>query len=316
MPKPNGAKAFEVVGIPLQGPGFYVVELASPKLGAALLGEPKPFYVRAATLVTNLSVHFKLGRESSLVWVTRLSDGKPAKNARVAVEDCSGHKYWEGATDASGIARVNIELPDREDIAACGASRDRREFFVVARLADDMAYAFSDWGEGISPWRFNVPTAHYDGPYVAHAVLDRSLFRAGDTASMKVFVRKQTGEGFAMVARKDLGDTLLIRHQGSDREYTVPIRWTGSAHGEASFAIPKDAQLGTYTVNMQRLAGASARTPSQRARGRPLPRRGVSRSAHARAPAGRRHAAGQSGRRVHRHDASTTSPAAAPADCR
>ena len=250
VPKPNGGKAFEVVGIPLQGPGFYVVELASPKLGASLLGEPKPFYVRAATLVTNLSVHFKLGRESSLVWVTRLSDGKPVKNARVEVQDCGGHKYWQGTTDDSGIARVNRELPERQNITPCGASRDRREFFVVARLADDMAYVFSDWGEGISPWRFNVPTASYEGPYVAHAVFDRPLFRAGDTASMKIFVRKKTGAGFAMVARQDLGDTLMIRHQGSDREYTVPVRWTGSAHGEASFAIPKDAQLGTYAVNM------------------------------------------------------------------
>jgi hypothetical protein len=148
VPKPNGGKAFEVVGIPLHGPGFYVVELASPKLGAALLGEPKPFYVRAATLVTNLSVHFKLGRESSLVWVTRLSDGKPVSNAHVEVQDCGGRKYWQGASDASGIARVNLELPSRRDIAACGASRGRHEFFVVARLADDMAYAFSDWGEG------------------------------------------------------------------------------------------------------------------------------------------------------------------------
>ena len=269
VPKPNGAKAFEVVGIPLQGPGFYVVELASPKLGAALLGEAKPFYVRAATLVTNLSVHFKLGRESSLVWVTRLSDGKPVRNARVEVQDCGGQKYWQGTSDASGIARVNVELPDREDIAACGAFRDRREFFVVARLADDMAYAFSDWGEGISPWRFNVPTAHYEGPYVAHAVLDRSLFRAGDTASMKVFVRKLTGGGFATVARKDLGDTLLIRHQGSDREYTVPIRWDGSAHGEASFAIPKDAQLGTYTISMHdSLTPRKGRRRDERAVGR------------------------------------------------
>ena len=250
VPKPNGGKAFEVVGIPLQGPGFYVVELASPKLGASLLGESKPFYVRAATLVTNLSVHFKLGRESSLVWVTRLSDGKPVRNAHVEVLDCGGQKHWQGTSDASGIVRVNLELPDREHLPACGVWHERREFFVVARLADDMAYAFSDWGEGISPWRFNVPTAHYEGPYVAHAVLDRSLFRAGDTASMKVFIRKQTGAGFATVPRKELDDKLLIRHQGSDREYTVPIRWNGSAHGEASFAIPKDAQLGTYTVTM------------------------------------------------------------------
>ena len=257
VPKPNGGKAFEVVGIPMQGPGFYVVELASPKLGASLLGESKPFYVRAATLVTNLSVHFKLGRESSLVWVTRLSDGKPVRNAHVEVRDCSGHTYWQGTSDASGIARVNAELPDREGIAACGPKdtlreyyNPRHEYFVVARLADDMAYAFSDWGEGISPWRFNVPTAHYEGPYVAHAVLDRSLFRAGDTASMKVFIRKQTGTGFATVPRKDLDDKLLIRHQGSEREYTVPIHWNGSAHGEASFAIPKDALLGTYTISM------------------------------------------------------------------
>jgi uncharacterized protein YfaS (alpha-2-macroglobulin family) len=82
-------------------------------------------------------------------------------------------------------------------------------------------------------------------------VLDRSLFRAGDTASMKIFVRKQTGAGFAAVARRDLEDTLLIRHQGSDREYTVPVRWNGSADGEAGFAIPKDAQLGMYAVYMR-----------------------------------------------------------------
>jgi hypothetical protein len=250
VPKPSGGKAFEVVGIPMQGSGFYVVELASPKLGAALLGESKPFYVRAATLVTNLSVHFKLGRESSLVWVTRLSDGKTVRNAHVEVQDCAGHKYWQGTSDASGIARVNLELPNRRDIPSCSESYLRREFFVVARLADDMAYVFTDWGEGISPWRFNVPTSHYEGPYVAHAVLDRSLFRAGDTVSMKVFIRKQTGAGFATVARRDLDDRLLIRHQGSDREYTVPIRWNRSAHGEASFAIPRDAQLGTYTVYM------------------------------------------------------------------
>lgn len=36
VPKPNGSKAFEVVGIPLAGPGFYVVELASPRPGRGL----------------------------------------------------------------------------------------------------------------------------------------------------------------------------------------------------------------------------------------------------------------------------------------
>ena len=42
VPVPDGARAFEVVGIPLKQPGFYVVELASPKLGEALLAGADP----------------------------------------------------------------------------------------------------------------------------------------------------------------------------------------------------------------------------------------------------------------------------------
>jgi uncharacterized protein YfaS (alpha-2-macroglobulin family) len=248
VPKPNGAKAFEVVGIPLDGPGFYVVELASPKLGSSLFNETKPYFVRTAALVTNLAVHFKLGRESSLVWVTRLDNGKPVASAQVAVRDCGGGLYWQGRTDASGIARVGTELPDRRNLAACD-DRWRREFFVTARLGDDFSFAFSDWGAGVSPWRFNVPTASDNGPYVAHAVLDRSLFRAGETVSMKIFVRKQVGSGFELVSREALGDTLTITHQGSDREYTAPVKWSG-ASGEASFVVPKDAPLGTYRIEM------------------------------------------------------------------
>lgn len=252
IPKPNGEKAFEVVGIPLPEAGFYVVELASPKLGAALNGDARPYYARATVLVTNLGVHFKLGRESSLVWVTQLVDGKPAKGAQVEVRDCYGYRYWRGVSDGSGIARIDTALPDREALPDCPGGD--RQFFVTARLGDDMSFAFSSWGEGISPWRFNMPTGNWDGPYVAHAVLDRPLFRAGETVSMKLFVRKLTGDGFSLVDRDALLDTLTIRHQGSEREYEVPVRWTkggdGVDHGEATFAIPGDAALGTYRIAM------------------------------------------------------------------
>jgi len=266
LPKPNGDKAFEVVGIPLPEPGFYIVELASPRLGAALNGNTKPYYARATVLVTNLSVHFKLGRESSLVWVTRLSDGKPVRNARVEVRNCSGGTYWRGTSDASGIARVNEELPERHDLPDC--VNGEREFFVTARVGDDMSFAFSSWGEGISPWRFNVPTGNWQGPYVAHAVLDRSLFRAGETVSMKLFVRQQTGAGFSLVPRDAVEDTLTIRHQGSEREYEVPVKWTGTDHGEATFAIPKDAALGTYSIAMHDSLGSRRSRSDERPVGR------------------------------------------------
>ncbi|MEP6942615.1 MAG: alpha-2-macroglobulin family protein [Betaproteobacteria bacterium] len=263
VPKPNGGRAFEVVGIPLPKPGFYVVELASPKLGAALLAQKRPYYVRSSALVTNLGVHFKLGRESSLAWVTHLDDATPAPNARVTVRDCFGHLHWEGRADGNGIARIPVQLPP--DAFDCHSQYGG--YYVIARADGDTAFTFSAWGEGISPWRFNVPTGNYDGPYVAHAVLDRSLLRAGETVSMKVFLREQTGQGFALAPRDRLEDTLVIRHMGTDREYSIPVRWNtggseggnnggnvsgsgarGVAHGEASFAIPKDAALGTYRI--------------------------------------------------------------------
>jgi len=58
IPKLQGAKAFEVVGIPLKEPGFYVVEIASEMLGAALIGKDSLMYVPTSALVTNLAVHF------------------------------------------------------------------------------------------------------------------------------------------------------------------------------------------------------------------------------------------------------------------
>ena len=225
-----------------------MVELASPKLGAALLGEPKPFYVRAAVMVTNLSVHFKLGRESSLVWVTQLNDATPvAERGRwrcaTAAAPCTGR-----AAPTRRASRAWAKaLPERDGLPSCGIDEGAREFFVTARTGDDVAFALSSWGEGIAPWRFNVPTGSWNGPYVAHAVLDRSLVRAGETVSMKLFVRQQTGGGFALPPRKALEDTLTIRHLGSEKEYEVPVKWNGAAappSGEATFAVPKDAYVG------------------------------------------------------------------------
>ena len=161
----RSARRSRSIGIPLTEPGFYVVELASPRLGAALFGEPKPYYVRTATLVTNLGVHFKLGRESSLVWVTRLADGKPVANAQVDVRDCAGTRRTGKAAPTRPASRASTSaLPDATHVAALQRRRAARAYFVTARTGDDMAFAFSDWGEGIAPWRFNVPTGNCAAP--------------------------------------------------------------------------------------------------------------------------------------------------------
>ena len=62
--------ATEVLGVPLPQRGYHLIEVESRILGSALLSPRAPMYARTGALVTNLSVHFKRGRSSSLVWVS------------------------------------------------------------------------------------------------------------------------------------------------------------------------------------------------------------------------------------------------------
>jgi len=269
MPKvergPNGdSRPFEVIGIPLT-PGFHVLEIASQKLGDSLLderyGANRTMYVRTSALATNLAVHFKLGRENSLAWVTTLDKGAVVAGAMVRVSDCRGKEVATGTTDASGIARLkNIA----SDAPRCTSTSDEEAgdggaYFVSARARDkagidDLAFTWSDWQRGIEPWRFNVPTSSEREPdALAHTIFDRTLLRAGETVSMKHLIRTQTGTGFGLP--KTLPDTLLVTHVGSGQQFTQALTWrktaTGGQSAENTFAIPPAAKLGEYQVTLR-----------------------------------------------------------------
>jgi len=250
VPKPQGARAFEVVGIPLRKPGFYVVELASPRLGASLLNaRSKPYYVQSAALVTNLAVHLKWGREGSLAWVTALDTGLPVAKAQVALQDCSGKVYFRGPTDAQGRARIAVPLPERERLPACLSSYDR-QLVASARLGDDVSFVMSEWNEGIARWRYNLRSAAWNGPYIATTVFDRSLLRAGETVGMKHLYRRHGVKGFAFVAAEGLPKKITIQHQGSEEKYEIPVAWDARSSAESTWKIPEGAKKGVYTVTM------------------------------------------------------------------
>ncbi|NVO07515.1 MAG: alpha-2-macroglobulin, partial [Rhodoferax sp.] len=258
-------RPFEVVGIPLD-PGFHVVEIASQKLGASLLdarhGAGRTMYVRTAALVTNLGVHFKLGRENALAWVTTLDKGTPVADALVRVSDCRGLEIAHAKTDTRGVAQLAGISPQAP---ACNTDDSYSQaYFISARapqpagegkpMVEDLAFTWSDWNKGIEPWRFNVPTSQQARPDArAHTILDRSLLRAGETVSMKHLLRTETSQGFGLSATQP--QTLVITHQGSGQQYTQPLVWrrtaTGGQSAESTFAIPPAAKLGVYSIALQ-----------------------------------------------------------------
>ncbi|CAN5921246.1 MG2 domain-containing protein [soil metagenome] len=245
-------RPFEVVGIPLPEPGYQVVEIESRRLGESLLDKKAPMFVRTGVLVTNLGVHFKLGRENSVAWVTTLDKGRPVEGAEVVVNTCNGQPLWSGKTDAQGLARVPKALPS--DFDHCAADSG---LFVTARKADakgvvDTSFVFTSWQKGIESWRFNVPTGRGAEPEVrAHTVFDRTLFRAGETVSMKHFVRHETSLGLAMLAPDALPTRLKIVHQGTGQEFVQPLVWTGTRFAASSWNIPPAAKLGVYEVTLE-----------------------------------------------------------------
>ncbi|MGH8563306.1 MAG: MG2 domain-containing protein [Gammaproteobacteria bacterium] len=247
LPKPLGRRAFEVIGIPFERPGFYVVELASPRLGAALYGKAAPFHAQTAVLVTNLGVHLKLGRESSLVWVTSLDRGRPVADAEVVVSDCGGKVYFEGNTGEDGTVRIAETLPRAGSFPECLPWR--RAFFVTAQLGEDRSFAMSDWSQGISPWRFNLPTASNTAPNLVSTVFDRTLVRAGETVHMKHLARRHLGTGISLIDPSALPDKLVVRHQGSDQEYELRVTWDAQGIAESELEVPKDAKQGSYRVS-------------------------------------------------------------------
>ena len=246
LPRPEGEKPMEVIGIPLKQPGFYLVELASPKLGRALHGEDKPYYVSTSVLVTNLAVHLKHGRERSIVWVTALDTGKPVAGASVSVRDCLGRQYFEGKTDAAGIADAADALPLHAQVPHCHYGGG---LYAFARLGADVSFTSSQWDQGIAPWNFNVHAQVWrQRPLVVHTVFDRTLFRTGETVSMKHIARVPNRQGFRFAEADELPSSGQIIHTGSGDKYPFEVQFDKNSVATSSWKIPAEAKLGSYQV--------------------------------------------------------------------
>ena len=264
LPVAQNGRTFEVIGIPLREPGFHVVELASPRLGQALLGEDRPRYVASSALVTNMAVHFKWGRESSRVWVTALDTGRPVRAAQVRISGyCTGQTLWEGDTDEDGIAEVSSTFGEPHGGGIC-SEWSPQPLMVSARRDRDMSFSLSSWQDGISPSDFNARFGWEGehGTYLAHTVFDRTLLRAGETVSMKHFFRQHVSAGLQVPPthlrepgrppQALIPHEAVLTHSGSGQTFRLPVSFDDAGIAESRWPIPQDARLGDYQVSLVR----------------------------------------------------------------
>jgi uncharacterized protein YfaS (alpha-2-macroglobulin family) len=247
---PGKGKDFEVVGIPLTEPGFYVVELNSPVLGQTLLGRNVPRYVAAGALVTNMAVHFKWGREASLAWVTTLDTGQPVAGADVRVTDsCDGRQLARGITDRQGRLMVKGGLPEPETSGSCDEDSESHALMISARASGDFSFTLTEWGDGIRPYDFDLPYGWSEADDIIHTIFDRTLVREGETINMKHILRRPIGSGFGFADA--ISGTLVLNHSGSGAEFEMPISIGRDGIGETSWTVPKGAPQGDYSMKIK-----------------------------------------------------------------
>jgi hypothetical protein len=251
LPLPQGSDPFQVIGIPLGGPGLHLIEIESEVLGRRLTEERGPMFVATAALATDLAVHFKWGAESSLVWVTSLGSGQPAAGARVSVHDCLGALLWQGTSDADGLARPQ-GLPSRSNTTECrdreGWSEYDEGLLVTAVRSGDLGLAHTSMSDGIEPWRFRLPTEWRPRPFAAHTILDRSLLRAGDTLHMKHVLRRASLAGFEPLPVSERPTRVRVTHVGTGQRSELPVAFEADGSAVGELAIPPAARLGSYEV--------------------------------------------------------------------
>lgn len=249
LPRKLEPSAFEVVGVPLAEPGFYLLEGQSLALGRGLLEKDAPMYVRSAALVTDLAVHMHHSDSTVAVWVTQLSTGQPLESAQVRVLDCKARTLATGSTGPMGS--VTLAMGSRGATWSC-------PLYVFAAQGNDLSFVQSNWQRGIEMWRFeNLKNAYAPtGPTVAHVTLARNLLRGGETLYGKVAVRAMDAKGqLSYPKASTLPKTAQLVHQGSSERVNLNLVWSERGNAEFSYAIPAGAKRGAYRIEA---AGGSA----------------------------------------------------------
>jgi uncharacterized protein YfaS (alpha-2-macroglobulin family) len=207
--------------------------------------------------VTNLGITVKDSPHNTLVFVTRLDNAAPVAGAKVSVVAKDNSIYWNGTTNADGVAmgpgiphfgRREAQAPEHESQDEY-AEWQRPDFIVLAEKDGDVAYVANNWNEGIEPWEFGGQFNRAESePMLRGTVFsDRGVYKLGEQIHFKAILRQNTPTGIELLRR---GTSLYVSLRDSNYrlvdERTVTVNEWSSAEWEV--ALPADGALGNYSV--------------------------------------------------------------------
>ena len=205
-------------------------------------------FPKALLQVTELALTGKFSPDNDLIWVTELKTGQPVAGAEIEIRDASNMVRWQGKSDADGKALAPgwraLGMKPANDWA-------KPEQFVFVRRGQDVAFASSEWGTGIDPWRFNID---YDWspepePVRGYIFSERGIYRAGETVHAKGIIRSLTKGQWTMPAQKEVEYDITDPFQKSVQKGKASL----DAFGSFTFDLEtrENASLGFYGINVK-----------------------------------------------------------------
>ena len=219
---------------------LYHVELSWPSLA----GSPRSVESVSGQL-TDLAVHTKLGDASGLIWVTRLSSGKPVKGASLQVLDREGTVRWKGASDADGLAR----LPGTEQLFPPAADQQTAHFALVsATVGDDTGVCVSSGWSHLAPWSAEFESDGSDTSQAPGSLFsERGIYRPGETVHLKGILR-QFFRGKVSAPPEGTPVLLEVTDPAGTRRLGRNLTLGRAGTFSTDVALDDDVPLGTFQV--------------------------------------------------------------------
>lgn len=187
---------------------------------------------------TNLGLTLKSGRERAFGWVTRLDTGEPVEGASLSV---FGDGQKGSRSDALGV----LSLAPGQLVSTAGEDEPVTWFSVQS--GEDVLYRSTN--DRIDQWRIPVDTGFWGKDEdIALLFPERDLFRPGDRAWIKGYVRRPVSSGTVPVQ----GERFVLRVRGPSGEKVQELPVQSSTYGAfaAALEIPRSAALGYWTLEL------------------------------------------------------------------
>jgi alpha-2-macroglobulin len=203
--------------VPVSDKGVYLVEATDGRLRAYTI-----------VVITDVAIITKTGQGRLMSFVVNRKSGDPIAGMPVRVW-IDQKEVASKNTDQQGLVDTAISAAKPENIA------------VLATGANDFAINTPGaWNLGDDPNR-NLKGYTYT---------DRPVYRPGDTVHFKTIIRAQTPSGYVIPRGEDL--RLEMRDpQTYDVIWTQSIKLSDMGSAYWNYAVPADAHLGSYYLNIQ-----------------------------------------------------------------